>query len=442
MSFDMKKAYDTTWRYGIMRKLHDFGLRGHLPAYVQEFLSNRTFKTKIESSYSTLHTFQQGVPQGGVLSCTLFSIAINDILSCVPEGISAQLYVDDLVIYCSGTYVPGLERRIQCAINSISKWADSHGFTFSPSKTNCILFHKKRGFQPPLKLFLDGIIIPSRECIKYLGMQIDQKLSWKEHLKSLKVDCIKRLDLLKCISHTSWGSDRTTMMRLYRAIIRSKLDYGSAFYGTATESNLKIIDPVHNAAIRLCTGAYKSSPVISLYAESGEPSLETRRRQLLLQYYARTLQLPSSAMFDYVQPPQNDEMSRIPTVSERIREASLNLELPICTLPFKYRKKYVWQLSPEHVCNKYEYPKKSSTGDAVLRGIFSEHKEECHGDQFPIYTDGAKNDTGVGCSAASFTGSRKMKLMPESTIFTAELCGVLLALQIIRNSSRTEFVIY
>ena len=95
---------------------------------------------------------------------------------------------------------------------------------------------------------------------------------------------MKRLSLLKCISHSDWGADRTVMLRLYNSIIRSKLDYGCTLYGSASDATLRKLDPIHNAALRYSTGAFRSSPVVSLYAESGSMPLSIRRKQLHLQY--------------------------------------------------------------------------------------------------------------------------------------------------------------
>ena len=373
VSFDMRKAYDTTWRFGILQTLFDVGLRGSLAYTIQSYLANRTFRTKIGTALSSVHSFDQGVPQGGVLSCTLFSLAINGILQSVPEDVKAALYVDDLLIYCCGKFVPGLERRVQLSVNKVSAWASARGFVFSASKTNCIHFHRRRHFQPPLLLTLNGSIIPNRDSIKYLGMVVDCKLNWKEHIKAVRTDCLRRLDLLKCISRTSWGSDRTTMLRVYRAIIRSKLDYGCFLYGTASRSSLQLLDSIHNAAIRLCTGAYRSSPVASIYADSGEMSLSLRRDQLLLQYYARTLQLPSSAMFPYVQPPQHPPMESIPKIATRIATLESNLNLNIACLPFNYQTAPLWQCPPNALCKDYSFPKKDSCSALALRSYFADH---------------------------------------------------------------------
>ena len=94
-----------------------------------------------------------------------------------------------------------------------------------------------------------------------------------------------KLGILRCIAHKDWGGDRETTLRIHRALIRSKFDYGSVIYAAAKDRLLKTLDPVHNEALRICTGAFKSPPVISLYAETGEPSLANRRKQLTLQFF-------------------------------------------------------------------------------------------------------------------------------------------------------------
>ncbi|GFY58279.1 putative RNA-directed DNA polymerase from transposon X-element [Trichonephila inaurata madagascariensis] len=87
----------------------------------------------------------------------------------------------------------------------------------------------------------------------------------------------KALNILKVLANIPWGADRTSLLRLYRALIRSKLDYGSVVYSSACKSLLKILDPVHQQALRLCLGAFRTSPVESLYAETYKPPLDLQR---------------------------------------------------------------------------------------------------------------------------------------------------------------------
>ena len=72
--FDLEKAYDTTWRYGILKDLHDFGLRGRLPVFIRSFLEDRTMQVRVGSILSDFYDQEQGVPQGSILSTTLFNI--------------------------------------------------------------------------------------------------------------------------------------------------------------------------------------------------------------------------------------------------------------------------------------------------------------------------------------------------------------------------------
>ena len=84
MFFDLEKAYDTAWRFGILRTIHESGLRGELPKFIRAFVANRKFKVKVGNTFSTLHNQEEGVPQGSVLSVTLFALAINGIASVIP----------------------------------------------------------------------------------------------------------------------------------------------------------------------------------------------------------------------------------------------------------------------------------------------------------------------------------------------------------------------
>ena len=100
--FDLEKAYDTTWKYGILRDLYNLGLRGRLPMFIKNFLFERTFRVRVGSTLSNSQHQEEGVPQGSILSVTLFSIKINNIVKCLTPSIDCALYVDDFVHMLSG----------------------------------------------------------------------------------------------------------------------------------------------------------------------------------------------------------------------------------------------------------------------------------------------------------------------------------------------------
>ena len=138
-----------------------------------------------------------------------------------------------------------IERLQQC-LNRTEEWATRNGFKFSKSKTQCVHFCQQRKIHNDPAVYIYGSQIPVVAEAKFLGVIFDRKLSFIPHIKYVKAKCLKALNLLKVLSHTSWGADRTTLLHLYRSLIRSKLDYGSIVYGSARKSYLQMLDTVYN----------------------------------------------------------------------------------------------------------------------------------------------------------------------------------------------------
>ena len=107
---------------------------------------------------------------------------------------------------------------------------------------------------------------------------------WSLATELVTAKCTKALNLLRVSAHTTWGADQQTLLHLYGALIRSKLDYGCIVYGSARHSYLRMLDPVQNHALRLCLGAYRTSPSSSLCVLANEPPLHLRRQKLSMQY--------------------------------------------------------------------------------------------------------------------------------------------------------------
>ena len=114
------------------------------------------------------------------------------------------------------------------------------------------------------------IKIPVVKEYTFLGIVIDHRLSFIPHITKLKIKCQKALNLLKVVSHYDWGADRNVLLRLYRALVRSKLGYGCIVYGSARKSYIKILDTIHNQGLRISLGVFRTSPMESLYVEANE----------------------------------------------------------------------------------------------------------------------------------------------------------------------------
>ncbi|GBL87507.1 hypothetical protein AVEN_165129-1 [Araneus ventricosus] len=146
--FDIEKAYDRAWRHGILRDLYNCNLRGNLPIFIQNFLKLRQFRVRIGNRLSDYFVQEEGVPQGSVLSVTLFTLKLNGILQKLPLSVKGFLYVDDLYISCTGDNMAFIERQLQLAVNKVHEWSDFNGFTFSTAKTSCVHFCRKRRLHP------------------------------------------------------------------------------------------------------------------------------------------------------------------------------------------------------------------------------------------------------------------------------------------------------
>ena len=97
-------------------------------------------QVQVGSSLSDFYDQEQGVPQGGVLSTTLFSIKINDIVKCLGYHTDYSLHVDDFCSCYRSKSMTTIERQLQHNLNKIKNWATSNGFKFSKSKTQCLHF--------------------------------------------------------------------------------------------------------------------------------------------------------------------------------------------------------------------------------------------------------------------------------------------------------------
>ena len=139
---------------------------------------------------------------------------------------------------------------------------------FSSEKTVTIKFETRRKGEEP-ELTLHGNKIQVRESTPYLGLIIDKRLNWRDHVDHLRVKCTSPMNLIKHVSHLSWGADRKTLQRLYTALVKSKLDYGAQVYGASKSKVLKCLEPIQNACLRVITGAFRSSPAVSLCVETG-----------------------------------------------------------------------------------------------------------------------------------------------------------------------------
>ena len=206
--FDIQKAYDITWRHYIVMKLSNFGLRGLLIYFVKHFLSQRKIKVKVNNIYSQSTNLNEGVPQGSVLICTCFLIAINEVASNLPLTLHKTIYVDDFLIYESAKNERTIRRQLQLALNSVSRGCDKTGFSFYLSKAKTMHVCRVRGCNKTSpQLVFKNQILRYVSMYKYLGIRVDNSPSWQIHNKHMTQTWKQSLNLLKLLCLTVYCGD-------------------------------------------------------------------------------------------------------------------------------------------------------------------------------------------------------------------------------------------
>ena len=122
---DLQKAFDKVWANGLVKKLEMAGIQGRMLKWTKSYLHNRQARVKVNNCHSKKLCLRHGVPQGGVLSPTLFTLYINDLVQELPLGVKAALYADDIAMWCSEEHASTATLRMQKAADVISRWTEN-----------------------------------------------------------------------------------------------------------------------------------------------------------------------------------------------------------------------------------------------------------------------------------------------------------------------------
>lgn len=131
---DMEKAYDLVWRRRILELLTKQGLTGNIFHFVKNFLNDRTCKVKVNNILSNSVNIDNGVPQGSVISVTIFLLAINDIVNLIQPPVSSTIFADDITLFIKGKNTNTSQEILQNALNNIVKFSNTAGFKISKAK--------------------------------------------------------------------------------------------------------------------------------------------------------------------------------------------------------------------------------------------------------------------------------------------------------------------
>ena len=153
--------------------------------------------------------------------------------------------------------------EVQINLNAIQTWCHKWGFVLSNEKSKAIIFGRTNK-STAKKLNIDGSDLQWQTEVKFLGMILDERLNWNSHIDYVSGRCQKRINLMRCLSGTNWGANKRSLLHIYKATIRSVLEYGSAAFNSATPTVKAKLDKIQAQALRIACGAMKSTSIASL----------------------------------------------------------------------------------------------------------------------------------------------------------------------------------
>ena len=198
---DLSKAFDTLNHKILIKKLEHYGIRGDAKKWFENYLHNRIQIVKYNGTQSDEMTLKSGVPQGSVLGPLLFLLYINDIQNC-SKLISIILFADDTNILYSHSCLKTLNEIIQIEMNKISDWLSVNKLSINTTKTKFVLFKSKnKKYKHDIKISVNNVEIRQVRNITFLGIVIDEFLTWGDHLDLISKKMIKCGAIISRIRH-------------------------------------------------------------------------------------------------------------------------------------------------------------------------------------------------------------------------------------------------
>ena len=295
-------------------KLTNYGIRGSANKLLANYLVNRTQYTQIENEKSGTKLVNIGVPQGSNLGPLLFLIYVNDLPG--PEDSSIRLFADDTTLILADKDPLALKAKVEIELERISKWFYDNKLVLNADKTQFMVFCRK-GIQIPPQLnqvVVNNSIIKRTSSTKYLGMIVDDKLTWRKHIDNLVNSITKTSNAFKILKH--WVPS-TEKLKLYYAYVHSKLRYGLLLYGTAPKKCLKKVQTAQNKSLKILYNLDPLTPTKLLLKKYKLLSVKDLHRlsqiQLIHQQKHDNLPSPFKSYF-----PQNSNRSNMTTRQQKL----------------------------------------------------------------------------------------------------------------------------
>ena len=228
---DISKAYDCVSRPLLLKKLKELGVRGKALKYLEAFLGKRYAWVTYKNSESDITEFKYGVPQGSPISPFLFNVYCAAALEECGQGRGLQ--ADDMCVWRIHKQEEVACKELTEDLRTVFEWGVKHNMKFSKKKCKILRItnkHKAKLEKYPIVLF-GGQVLKVVDSHKYLGVIIDSKLTWRQHVTETAEKAEKRLKLILKLCDTKRGVSQRLLILLYESCVRPILEYASEVWG-------------------------------------------------------------------------------------------------------------------------------------------------------------------------------------------------------------------
>lgn len=250
--FDLKSAFDTVWHDGLLFKMRRAGFPTYLVKIIRSYLTNRTFRVKIGRQFSSSRSIMAGVPQGGVLSPVLFNIFLHDLP--IPNHCDVAQFADDISIWTSSRRAAVIRGRLQEACKTLTRYFKKWRLVLNPQKTECIFFTRRRSAKafPRKPLKVQDCEIPWKDTTKYLGVYLDQKLTFHRHMDHVTELSGKCTRLLYPLLARSSRLHFRNKLLLYKTILRPTFLHTSPAWNSCAATHRNRLQVIQNRNLKMC----------------------------------------------------------------------------------------------------------------------------------------------------------------------------------------------
>jgi len=327
---DFEKAFELANSSAILQVLaSDKGVNGNMLAWLKDYLSDRKGYTIVQGVESEPIHLENGTPQGSVLSPFLFNVLIDKLLRLIESELGPEVfqkltviaYADDIALISNHSLGPALMNK---GVYMLETASNILGLKVNVSKTKAMTWNNSH-FLPDFQFTIYNKPVEWVRQFKYLGVIFDDQLSFIQHAKYIAKSAQKRINILKHMAGSPYGATQNTLITYFKTCIRPILEYGNIVHPIARVSAVRILETLHNAALRVALRVPKHTPNVLLRAEAGVSSLNTRALSLAAVSFSKIKVQKTNHPFFH----QNKEMYKDISMPQNYRKRENDMPLDV-----------------------------------------------------------------------------------------------------------------